>query len=103
MTLQELFDTLLVERSVEVHLSKQQAESLRVQLVRKWNQYKVMMDSCGFLSTDLASCSLGRRAPATPDSPYTFVLAPRQRSAVEYTVVTTTTTPLVDRNQDAPV
>lgn len=88
MTLQELFDTLLIERSVEVQLSKQQAESLRVQLVRKWNQYKAMMDGCGFLGEELASCSLGRRSPTTPDGHYTFVLAPRQRTVVEYTIVT---------------
>ena len=89
MQLQEMFDELLIERSIKVYISKQQAESLRTQLAKKWKKYKDSMDACGFLSDDLAACSLGRRSPATDDGsePYEFLLAPRSKSSIEYQVL----------------
>lgn len=99
MTLSDLFDQLLTDRSVTVELDKQTAESLRVQLSKKWSKYKVEMDACGFLSDDLAACSLMRRRGETEGS-YEFVLAPKQRSAVSYTILA----PLPRKeNQDATV
>lgn len=95
MTLQELFDTLLDTRQVQVVLSKDQAESLRVQLVKKWNKYKLDMDAVGFLADDLQRCSLCRRTSATADGTYTFSLEPKKRSLTQYEVLLPDQEPIV--------
>ena len=97
MQLQELFDELLTERQVGVRLdSRAASESLRVQLSKKWAVYKKLMDSCGFLSDDLAACSLGRRLPLDSESNlYTYTLAPRVRSVTSYQVVTELPEPVI--------
>lgn len=89
MTLQDLFDELLDKRTFTVRLgSRQQAESLRVQLVVKWGKYKVSMDACGFLAEDLQDCSMcmttGKGEQA---GTYTFLLQPKRRSVVSYELV----------------
>ena len=86
MTLSDLFDTLLVDRSIVLELEKSHAESLRVQLSKKWSKYKTDMDACGFLSTELAACSMMRRAGDTAGL-YEFVLEPNKRSTIQYTVL----------------
>lgn len=88
MTLQDLFDTLLLERKALVQIDKSGAESLRIQLVKKWNKYKVELDALGFLAADLQDCSICRRNPETEGGPYQFFLMPRRKHKVEYTIVT---------------
>lgn len=87
MTLQEVFDQLILERKVIVQLDKQQAESLRVLLVKKWGKYKRELDALGFLSDDLVNCSLCRKSPTEEESGYTFLLREYTRSKTEYTVL----------------
>jgi hypothetical protein len=88
MTLQDLFDELLVSRSVTVHIDKSQSESLRVALSKKWSKYKRLMDSCGFLEEDLAACSLCRTGPDSETGAYTFSLAVSSRPVTQYIVLT---------------
>ena len=104
MQLQEMFDELLIERSIKVYISKQQAESLRTQLAKKWKKYKDSMDACGFLSDDLSACSLLRRAPAAKDGsePYEFLLAPHNKSSIEYQVLVPQLVVPVDAEQENP-
>jgi len=95
MTLQDLFDELLTERTVVVELDKSQAESLRVALSKKWSKYRKLMDSCGFLEKELEGCSLCRSGPvlSNPESTvgaYTFSLAKVSRPAIQYTVLPST-------------
>lgn len=98
MTLQDLFDQLLTERVVLLALSKQESESLRVQLAKKWSLYKSTLDSCGFLSEELAACSLMRR-PGETDGTYEYLLAPRQRQLREYTILPASPAPNLSENQ----
>lgn len=61
MTLPEIFDVLLTERTVALQLAaKSQAESLRVSLVRKFSNYKNQMSALGFLDSSYEGtvCSL---------------------------------------------
>jgi hypothetical protein len=83
MTLQELFDELLSARSVTVVLNTSQSNSLRVQLIKKWKFYKESMESCGFLSAELAACYISRKA-GDGNSHWTFLLAEKQRTAISY-------------------
>jgi len=88
MTLQDIFDTLVLERRVTVQLDKSKAESLRVQLVKKWSKYKIDLDSLGFLEDDLAACSLCRRTLSNSQG-YEFLLEPRLKQTINYEVLTT--------------
>lgn len=85
MTLQDIFDTLVLERRVTVQLDKSKAESLRIQLSKKWSKYKTDLDSLGFLEDDLAACSLCRKKV---EDGYEFLLEPRQKNLIEYTLIT---------------
>lgn len=49
MILAEIFETLLADRQIALRLSKSQADSLRVSLVRKFSSYKQQLSSLGFL------------------------------------------------------
>lgn len=99
MTLQEVFDQLILERKVTVQLDKQQAESLRVLLVKKWAKYKRELDALGFLSDDLVNCSLCRELPSVEEPGYTFKLQEYTRSKTEYTVLVPKTTGLESQEQ----
>lgn len=102
MTLQDLFDQLILERTVVVQVDKKQAESLRVQLVKKWGKYKRELDALGFLSDDLANCSLCRTPPTETEPGYTFSLAEFARPRIEYTVlVSETSGGLESQNNEA--
>jgi len=93
MTLQELFDKLLDDRAVNVACDFRTAENLRARLCRKWSKYKTDMDAVGFLSEELAACSMGMRVvmgadgEKLPDA-YTFTLAPRLKTTFEYKILT---------------
>lgn len=87
MILQELFDTLLKTREVQVVLSKQDSENLRIALVKKWNKYKVEMDSLGFLADDLATCSVSRRAPTSDSLTYCYLLVPKRNQPNQYEIL----------------
>lgn len=84
MTLQELFDELLLSKTVTVEVNKQQAEILRVGLSKKWKRYRDLMDSCGFLEPELQGCGIRR---AVADGAYTFSLAPPSRELTQYTII----------------
>jgi hypothetical protein len=57
MTLPELFDAVLSSREIKLRVeTKQQAESLRVSLVRKFSSYKKQMTAIGFLDPTLENC-----------------------------------------------
>ena len=57
MILSELFDALLLDRELTLRIeTKQQAESLRVSLVRKFSSYKQQMNAIGFLDPSLEDC-----------------------------------------------
>lgn len=57
MTLQEIFDRLLTE-PVTVTLSRNQAESMRVMLSKKFSKYKEFMNDMGYLDASMASSAL---------------------------------------------
>lgn len=84
MSLQELFDLLLEERQITVPGSKSELESLRVQLAKKWKQYRDSLDSCGFLSDELATCGISRKSG---DGVVIFSLSPVTRKKIEYQII----------------
>ena len=49
MTIPEIFNLLLDMKAPVISCSKAEAESLRVQLVKRWSKYKRELDSVGML------------------------------------------------------
>lgn len=47
---EQLFNTLVADRKVDVLVTGQAAENLRTSLVRKWSKYKTYYGSLGFLT-----------------------------------------------------
>jgi hypothetical protein len=86
MTLQDLFDQLLTDREAVVVMERAASENLRVQLAKKWSKYKRDLDELGFLSEDLAACSLQRRQGET-DMIWVFKLAPKTTQTISYQVL----------------
>lgn len=90
MNIQSLFDLLITERQVTVAVSdKDTVERLRIQLAKKWSTYRSSMYACGFLSKELAACSLCREQSASDSSATVFALRPRKQQKVEYTIIVT--------------
>lgn len=55
---EQLFNTLVAERKVDVLVTGAAAESLRTSLVRRWNRYKSYYSALGFLPDEDAAASL---------------------------------------------
>lgn len=91
MNLQLVFDTLQKERKVSLLTTPEQAASVRVMLSRKWRKYKEQLDKFGWLDSEQASWGLSMTAgKVMEDNQYqefTFQLAPRSRSKVEYRIL----------------
>lgn len=87
MTIQDIFDTLLRDRKVRLVLNRSQADSVRVQLAKKWKKYKTELDSIGYLAADLANCSVKRTPPTAEDTCWVFTLEERQQALLEYTIL----------------
>lgn len=58
----ELFESLVDNRTVTVEVVGPAAETLRTSLVRRWSSYKKRMDALGGLTQELAECGVGKRA-----------------------------------------
>lgn len=95
--LQHLFNQLVDERSIKlIGLTKQEAESLRVMLSKKWNLNKKRLDDLGFLdsstkNTILSMTKLKNDAPdivTETDIGYSYELKTREKTEKMYTIMT---------------
>lgn len=55
---EQLFNTLVADRKVDVQVTGPAAESLRTSLVRRWNRYKSYYSALGFLPDGDAAAAL---------------------------------------------
>lgn len=82
--LDDVFSILVDNRTVTLSLSKRQAASLRVSLIRKFQDYKKQMGAFGFLDDDLATSVVSLE---WSDDVASFFLRPPKKRQIEYTIL----------------
>lgn len=81
MKLEEVFYQLLQEKQVKLRLTKTQAESLRVSIIRKFKDYKKQVSTLGWLEPALETAVVSMEYT---EEQTTYFLRPRKQAAVEY-------------------
>lgn len=86
MTLNEVFDQLLLTKQIALCLPRQTAENLRVSLIRKFKDYKEQTEKLGWLSDDLAVSVVSMEYDSDALTAKYF-LRPRKRQQATYTLL----------------
>lgn len=91
-TFNDIFEKILEDGQVDVAVTGQAAQSLRVSLVRRWNQHKEVYDKLGFLPDSQKNLALAAEQVQVSDGiTGTRFLLRVKKTRVMYQIITAAT------------